>query len=57
MAAEIKEVRGVDATLIKGGGGEFEVTLDGQLIFSKKAEKRYPETEEILEKIPANASS
>jgi len=27
--------------------------LDGQLIFSKKREHRFPETAEILEKIPA----
>jgi len=26
--------------------------LDGQLIFSKKATGRFPETEEILEKLP-----
>jgi selT/selW/selH-like putative selenoprotein len=31
----------------------FEVVLDGQLIFSKKELGRFPETGEILEKIPA----
>jgi selT/selW/selH-like putative selenoprotein len=39
--------------LIKGSGGQFEVVLDGTLIFSKKAEGRFPEPGEILEKIPA----
>ena len=53
MAAEIKKVRGVDATLVRGGGGEFEVTVDGKLAFSKKQERRFPEPQEILEKIPA----
>ena len=29
------------------------MTLDGQLIFSKKQVGRFPETKEILDKIPA----
>ena len=53
MAAEIKRQRGVDATLVRGGGGEFEVTVDGKLVFSKKQERRFPEAEEILSQIPA----
>ena len=43
----------MDATLIKGSGGQFEVVLDGQLIFSKKELGRFPETGEILAKFPA----
>ena len=43
----------MDATLIKGSGGQLEVVLDGQLIFSKKQTGRWPELSEILEKIPA----
>lgn len=38
--------------LIKGSGGQFEVVLDGKLVFSKKALGRFPETAEILELIP-----
>jgi selT/selW/selH-like putative selenoprotein len=53
LAAEVKQAKGIDATLIKGSGGQFEVVLDGQLIFSKKQLGRFPETEEILSKIPA----
>ena len=34
-------------TLIPSGGGRFEVTLDGELIFSKVQEKRFPEYAEI----------
>lgn len=37
---------------MKGGGGEFEVTIDGRLVFSKKAEGRFPEPEEILALMP-----
>jgi len=53
LAADIKQARGLDATLIKGSGGQFEVKLDGELIFSKKKEHRFPEKDEILERIPA----
>jgi selT/selW/selH-like putative selenoprotein len=52
LAAEIKKARGIDATLIKGSGGQLEVVLDGQLIFSKKQLGRWPELSELLEKIP-----
>lgn len=37
---------------MRGSGGEFEVTLDGRLIFSKRAEGRFPQPEEILAQIP-----
>jgi len=53
LAAEIKKAKGIDATLIKGSGGQFEIVLDGQLIFSKKAQGRFPEVNEVLDKIPA----
>ena len=53
MAAEIKKQRGINAKLIPGSGGQFEVVLDGKLIFSKKALGRFPETNEILDQIPA----
>ena len=51
--AEVKKARSVETALIKGSGGQFEVALDGQLIFSKKKQGRFPEVQEILEKIPA----
>jgi selT/selW/selH-like putative selenoprotein len=53
LAAEIRKARGIESRLIKGSGGQFEVVLDGRLIFSKKKEQRFPETTEILEMIPA----
>ena len=53
MAAEIKQARGLDAKIVRGSGGEFEVSLDGALIFSKRAEGRFPDLEEVLAKIPA----
>lgn len=39
---------GVDAKLVPSGGGVFEVTVDGRLVFSKRKEGRFPEDEEIL---------
>ena len=53
LAAEIKKERGIDAKLVKGSGGVFEVVLDGKLLFSKKAMGRFPENSEILEMVPA----
>jgi selT/selW/selH-like putative selenoprotein len=53
LAAEIKKARGLDATLLKGSGGQFEVVLDGTLIYSKKQMGRFPEPAEVLDKIPA----
>ena len=53
LAAEIKQAHGVDAALIPGSGGVFDVVLDGQLIFSKKQLGRFPEPGEVLQKFPA----
>jgi len=53
LAAEIKKQRGIDATLVRGSGGEFEVSVDGQLVFSKRKEHRFPELDEILSQLPA----
>ena len=46
--------------VLVGGGarshdkyGEFEVTVDGKLVFSKKAERRFPEHSEVLDLLPA----
>lgn len=49
----IRKERGVEAKLVPGSGGEFEITLDGRLIFSKRAEGRFPEPEEVLAQLPA----
>jgi selT/selW/selH-like putative selenoprotein len=37
-------------------GGQFEVMLDGRLIFSKKALGRFPEQGEVLGLIAASGS-
>ncbi len=53
MAAELKQSRGIDAKLIQGSGGVFEVVVDGKLVFSKKLLGRFPEKDEIAGLIPA----
>ena len=37
----------VEIELVESGGGVFEVSVDGKLVFSKKAEERFPEYQEI----------
>jgi len=39
----------VQAELIKGGGGVFDVTADGALIYSKHRTGRFPENAEVLQ--------
>jgi selT/selW/selH-like putative selenoprotein len=36
---------------VRGSGGIFVVSVDGQQIFSKKDEGRFPTEREILEKL------
>jgi len=52
LEAQIKsKFDNVSIELISSGGGVFEVTLDGNLIFSKKALERFPNPNEIEELI------
>lgn len=36
-----------DIKLVRSGGGVFEISVDGNLVFSKKATGRFPTDEEI----------
>lgn len=45
----IRQEFGVDAELIRGGGGIFDVIVDGEKIFSKHDEGRFPEEREIVD--------
>ena len=40
LAAEVE--------LVAGSGGVFEVAVDGELVFSKKAQGRFPDPGEIV---------
>ena len=51
MAATIKSETGVESELVCGGGGIFDVVVDGDMIFSKHESGRFPEPDEVLAKI------
>jgi selT/selW/selH selenoprotein domain len=40
-----------EVALIPGRGGIFEVRLDGETIFSRKQEGRFPESKELKQKV------
>ena len=48
MAAALKTSFGIEATLIQGGGGVFDVTLDDKAIYSKHDTGCFPTNEEIV---------
>ena len=45
------------ATVLPSGGGRFEVTLDGELRFSKAALNRHPRPGEVLALVAARLGS
>ncbi len=47
MADDIQQRFGIETDLIKGQKGVFEIALDNEPIFSKKALGRFPEPNEI----------
>jgi selenoprotein W-related protein len=49
LAAKLKDAFDVDAELIEGEKGVFDVTVDGQLMFSKHTEGRFPDEQEIVD--------
>jgi len=48
VGAEIEAETGTKPELIEGAGGVFDVTIDGERIFSKRYEGRFPEPGEIV---------
>ena len=42
---------GVEAELVRGGGGIFDIVADGDLVFSKYEVGRFPNSEEVLDKL------
>ncbi len=41
MAAQLQKTFNAETSLIKGGRGDFDVNVDGSLIFSKKKKGRF----------------
>jgi selenoprotein W-related protein len=42
-------------SLVPGAGGRFEVTVNGELVFSKAELGRFPELKELKEKVASKA--
>lgn len=40
---------GIEVSMVKSSGGVFEVTLDGELLFSKQATGRHAAPGEVVE--------
>jgi len=52
LKAELeRKIPGIKVTLIEGSGGVFEIKRSDQLIFSKKQSKRFPDHQEIIDKL------
>lgn len=51
MAAEVRDGLGVEPELVAGGGGIFDVTADGTLVYSKHKTGRFPDPGEVLKAI------
>ncbi len=48
--ADDLSAQGHDARALEGAKSQFDVRVDGELVFSKQAEGRFPEPDEILAK-------
>jgi selT/selW/selH-like putative selenoprotein len=57
LQAAIKTKYGMTAELREGAGGIFEVSIDGDTVYSNQTTYRFPNDEEIFEKIDAKKSS
>jgi selenoprotein W-related protein len=49
LAAELKQSLGVEASLIPGAGGIFEVKRDGELVYTKAEVGRFPKPGEVVD--------
>jgi selenoprotein W-related protein len=58
MAEELLQEHGQgvkELSLVPSDGGRFEVTVNGELVFSKAALGRFPELKELKEKVASKA--
>jgi len=47
LAAELEKISDKTPRLIRGGGGIFDVRVDGDLVFSKYQKGRFPDPGEV----------
>ena len=56
MAAKLNDAFGVDAFLIEGAGGIFDVNVDGTLVYSKHQTGEFPDEDKLVAELKeANA--
>lgn len=48
MSAEIEQQFQIKPVLTPGGGGVFDVTVDGELVFTKRTSGRFPNVGEVV---------
>jgi selT/selW/selH-like putative selenoprotein len=53
LQAAIKDKYGITASLREGAGGIFEVFIDDKVVYSNQETYRFPENQEIFDKIEA----
>jgi selT/selW/selH-like putative selenoprotein len=53
LAAELGESLAIDAKVTPGGRGQFDVVVDGAVLFSKQQKGRFPEDGEIVAALSA----
>lgn len=51
LAAELNDA-GHEAAAEEGAKGQYDVLADGELVFSKQEEGRFPDSAEVLELLP-----
>ena len=47
MSDRFSQIEGADIEMVKSSGGVFEISLDGDLVYSKKATGRFPQWKEV----------
>jgi len=47
----LKKNLGAEIELVAGSNGVFDISLDGNMIYSKFKEGRFPQTDEILARV------
>jgi selenoprotein W-related protein len=57
LAATIKNELGLESQLVRGSGGIFVVTVDNEMIFSKREQGRFPSEREIVDALKQRSSA
>lgn len=55
MAAKVRETLGMAPELIRGGGGIFDVEVDGRVVYSKHETGEFPDETALVESLQAEA--